>query len=94
MFVAIPIQFLPANWAIELVLTFNVPSTAGTDSISGNGARIEWLASEMGYHKYVDDWIDPNSNPEEIVKAALTEMVYKKAEEKNGGDNAGQMSMF
>ncbi|MBQ8954143.1 MAG: SOS response-associated peptidase family protein [Clostridia bacterium] len=44
--------------------------------------------------KYVDDWINPNSNPEEIAKVALTEMVYKKAEEKGGGDEAVQMSML
>ena len=43
----------------------------------------------------VDEWIRPDAKPEELVEAALTEMVYEKVESKPGSTDANvQMSML
>ena len=43
----------------------------------------------------VDEWIRPDAKPEELVDAALTEMVYEKVESKPGSaDENVQMSML
>lgn len=43
----------------------------------------------------VDEWIRPDAKPEEMVEAALTEMVYEKVESKPGSTDANvQMSML
>ena len=43
----------------------------------------------------VDEWIRPDAKPEELVEAALTEMVYEKVEAKPGSTDANvQMSML
>lgn len=43
----------------------------------------------------VDEWIRPDAKPEELVDAALTEMVYEKVESKpRSADENVQMSML
>ena len=44
---------------------------------------------------YVDEWIRPDTKPEELVEYALTDMVYEKVESKQGNTDADvQMSML
>lgn len=44
---------------------------------------------------YVDEWIRPDTKPEELVAAASVDMVYEKVENKlNDGDSDVQLSMI
>ena len=44
---------------------------------------------------YVEEWIRPDAKPEELVEAAMTEMVFEKVDKENAKENGSiQLSML
>ena len=60
------------------------------------GEEIRFIHDRMPLilpENYVDEWIRPSANPEELIAAAMTDMAFEKAEKKTAAADV-QMSLF